>query len=86
VEIEQENCIKFFMVTEFCEFSPEIKDHFEIFENIGGFDVTFVTSASSKEDTSLLWSVFLLRDEGEITKQEAGGKAVRSQASWLNKI
>jgi hypothetical protein len=28
----------------------------------------------------------LLRDEGEITKQEAGGKAVRSQASWLNKI
>jgi hypothetical protein len=46
VAIEQGNCIKCFMVTEFCEFSPEIKDHFEIFENISGFDVTIVTSAS----------------------------------------
>jgi hypothetical protein len=64
VAIEQGNCIKCFMVTEFCEFSPEIKDHFEIFENISGFDVTIVTSASSKEDTLLLWSGFLLKDEG----------------------
>ncbi|KAM0844525.1 hypothetical protein ACQ4PT_056982 [Festuca glaucescens] len=66
VSIEQGNCIKFFMATEFCEFSPEIEDHFEIFENIGGFNVTIVTSASSKEETSLLWSGFLLKDEGEI--------------------
>jgi hypothetical protein len=63
VEIEQGNCIKFFMVT---EFSPEIKNHFKIFENIGGFDVTIVTSAISKEDSSLLWTGVLLRDEGEI--------------------
>ncbi|XP_051225305.1 large ribosomal subunit protein uL5m [Lolium perenne] len=66
VSIEQGNCIKFFMATEFCEFSPEIEDHFEIFENIGGFNVTIVTSACSKEETSLLWSGFLLKDEGEI--------------------
>lgn len=66
VSIEQGNCIKFFMATEFCEFSPEIEDHFEIFENIGGFNVTIVTSASSKEETSLLWSGFLLKDEGDI--------------------
>ncbi|KAM0850900.1 hypothetical protein ACQ4PT_052780 [Festuca glaucescens] len=65
VSIEQGNCIKFFMATEFCEFSPEIEDHFEIFENIGGFNVTIVTSASSKEETSLLWSGFLLKDEGQ---------------------
>jgi hypothetical protein len=49
-------------VTEFC---PEIKDHFEIFEKIGRFYVTIVTSASSKDETSLMWSGFLLKDEGE---------------------
>ncbi|KAI4974366.1 hypothetical protein ZWY2020_047646 [Hordeum vulgare] len=32
VAFEQGNCVKFFMATEFCEFSPEIEDHFEIFE------------------------------------------------------
>ncbi|KAE8813098.1 60S ribosomal protein L5, mitochondrial [Hordeum vulgare] len=32
VVFEQGNCVKFFMATEFCEFSPEIEDHFEIFE------------------------------------------------------
>jgi hypothetical protein len=46
VAIEQGGCIKFFMVT---EFSPGIKDHFEIFENIGGFGVTIVNTNSSKE-------------------------------------
>ncbi|XP_037423746.1 60S ribosomal protein L5, mitochondrial-like [Triticum dicoccoides] len=67
VAIEQGNCVKFFMATEFCEFSPEIEDHFEIFETIGGFNVTIVTTACSKEETSLLWSGFLLKDEGEIS-------------------
>lgn len=67
VAIEQGNCVKFFMATEFCEFSPEIEDHFEIFETIGGFNVTVVTTACSKEETSLLWSGFLLKDEGEIS-------------------
>lgn len=42
VEI-RENSIKFFMETEFCEFSPELEDHFEIFEHIRGFNVTIVT-------------------------------------------
>uniref|UniRef100_A0A0A9AXE3 Large ribosomal subunit protein uL5m n=2 Tax=Arundo donax TaxID=35708 RepID=A0A0A9AXE3_ARUDO len=64
VEVK-ENTIKFFMETEFCEFSPELEDHFEIFEHIRGFNVTVVTSASTKDVTSLLWSGFLLKDEGE---------------------
>ncbi|TVU19152.1 hypothetical protein EJB05_35288 [Eragrostis curvula] len=64
VEVK-ENTIKFFMETEFCEFSPELEDHFEIFEHMRGFNVTVVTSASTKDVTSLLWSGFMLKDEGE---------------------
>lgn len=47
VEVK-ENTVKFFMETEFCEFSPELEDHFEIFEQMRGFNVTVVTSASTK--------------------------------------
>ncbi|MCL7027504.1 hypothetical protein MKW94_026440 [Papaver nudicaule] len=36
----KENSIQFSMETEFCEFSPELEDHFEIFEHIRGFNVT----------------------------------------------
>ena len=61
----RESTIKFFMETEFCEFSPELEDHFEIFEHIRGFNVTIVTSADTKDETSLLWSGFMLNDEGE---------------------
>ncbi|CAL5067174.1 unnamed protein product [Urochloa decumbens] len=61
----RENTIKFFMETEFCEFSPELEDHFEIFEHIRGFNVTVVTSADTKDETSLLWSGFMLNDEGD---------------------
>ncbi|CAN6213049.1 unnamed protein product, partial [Urochloa humidicola] len=61
----RENTIKFFMETEFCEFSPELEDHFEIFEHIRGFNVTVVTSADTKDETSLLWSGFMLNDDGE---------------------
>lgn len=61
----RENTVKFFMETEFCEFSPELEDHFEIFEHIRGFNVTIVTSANTKDETSLLWSGFMLNDEGE---------------------
>ncbi|XP_058224577.1 large ribosomal subunit protein uL5m [Rhododendron vialii] len=64
VEI-RENSIQFSMETEFCEFSPELEDHFEIFERIGGFNVTIVTSANTQDETSLLWSGFLQKDEGE---------------------
>ena len=52
VEI-RENSIKFFMETEFCEFSPELEDRFEIFEHIRGFNVTIVTSANTKDETRL---------------------------------
>jgi ribosomal protein L5 len=50
VEI-RENSIPFSMETEFCEFSPELEDHFEIFEHIRGFNVTIVTSANTQDET-----------------------------------
>jgi ribosomal protein L5 len=61
----RENSIQFSMDTEFCEFSPELEDHFEIFEHIRGFNVTIVTSANTQDETLLLWSGFLQKDEGE---------------------
>ncbi|WVZ73123.1 hypothetical protein U9M48_021469 [Paspalum notatum var. saurae] len=61
----RENTIKFFMETEFCEFSPELDEHFEIFEQIRGFNVTVVTTAGTKDETSLLWSGFALNDDAE---------------------
>nr|YP_008802488.1 ribosomal protein subunit L5 [Asclepias syriaca]AGZ63023.1 ribosomal protein subunit L5 [Asclepias syriaca] len=64
VEI-RENSIQFSMETEFCEFSPELEDHFEIFEHIRGFNVTIVTSANTQDETLLLWSGFLQKDEGQ---------------------
>nr|AXT16574.1 ribosomal protein L5 [Cynanchum wilfordii]QBK32754.1 ribosomal protein L5 [Cynanchum auriculatum]QLH56884.1 ribosomal protein L5 [Cynanchum wilfordii]QLH56935.1 ribosomal protein L5 [Cynanchum auriculatum] len=64
VEI-RENSIQFSMETEFCEFSPELEDHFEIFEHIRGFNVTIVTSANTQDETLPPWSGFLQKDEGE---------------------
>lgn len=64
VEI-QKNSIQFSMETEFCESFPELEDHFEIFEHIRGFDVTIVTSANTRDETLLLWSGFLQKDEGD---------------------
>ncbi|KAL2927206.1 60S ribosomal protein L5 mitochondrial [Bienertia sinuspersici] len=64
VEI-RENSIQFSMETEFCEFSPELEDHFEIFEHIRGFNVTIVTSANTQDETSLSWSGFLQKEEGQ---------------------
>ncbi|KAL0316956.1 UNVERIFIED_CONTAM: 60S ribosomal protein L5, mitochondrial [Sesamum calycinum] len=64
VEI-RENSIKFSMETEFCEFSPELEDHFEIFEHIRGFNVTIVTSSNTQDETLPPWSGFLQKDEGE---------------------
>jgi ribosomal protein L5 len=51
------------METEFIESSPELEDHFEIFEQIKGFNVTIVTSANTKDEAVLLWSGFLQKDE-----------------------
>ena len=64
VEI-REKSIQFSMETEFCEFSPELEENFEIFEHIRGFNVTIFTSANTKDETLLLWSGFLQKDEGE---------------------
>nr|WLE73551.1 ribosomal protein L5 [Thonningia sanguinea] len=66
VEI-RENSIQFSMETEFCEFSPELEDHFEIFEHIRGFNVTItiVTSTNTQDETLPPWSGFLQKDEGE---------------------
>ncbi|KAH0784785.1 hypothetical protein KY290_004383 [Solanum tuberosum] len=61
----RERSIQFSMETEFCEFSPELEDHFEIFEHIRGFNVTIVTSANTQDETLPPWSGFLQKDEGE---------------------
>nr|AKI85122.1 ribosomal protein L5 [Geranium maderense] len=62
----RENMIHFWMDKEFCEFSPELEDHLEIFEHVkGGFNVSIVTTAETKEETKLLWSGLLQKDEGE---------------------
>jgi hypothetical protein len=63
VEVK-ESTIKFSMETEFCEFSLELEDHFEILEHMRGFNVTVITSATTKEVTSLLWSGLMLKDGG----------------------
>ncbi|KAK9940283.1 hypothetical protein M0R45_016951 [Rubus argutus] len=59
----RKNFIQFTMETEFIESSPELEDHFEIFEQIKGFNVTIVTSANTKDEAVLLWSGFLQKDE-----------------------
>ncbi|KAJ8746856.1 hypothetical protein K2173_012907 (mitochondrion) [Erythroxylum novogranatense] len=64
VEI-RENSIQFSMETEFCEFSPELEDHFEILEHFRGLNVTIVTSANTQDETLPPWSGFLQKDEGE---------------------
>jgi ribosomal protein L5 len=53
------------MDTEFCEFSPELEDHFEIFEHIRGFNVTIITSANTPDETLRLRSGCLRNDEGD---------------------
>nr|YP_009730996.1 ribosomal protein L5 [Epirixanthes elongata]QBB73149.1 ribosomal protein L5 [Epirixanthes elongata] len=64
VEI-RETSIQFSMETEFCV-SQELEDHFEIFEQIRGFNVTIVTSANTQDETLPPWSGFLQKDEGEL--------------------
>nr|WML72272.1 ribosomal protein L5 [Ceratophyllum demersum] len=64
VEI-REKSILFSMETEFCEFSPELEDHFEIFEHLRGFNVTILTSANTQDETLPPWSGFLQKDEGD---------------------
>nr|QKI32002.1 ribosomal protein L5 [Ombrophytum subterraneum] len=76
VEI-RENSIQFSM--EFCEFSPELEDHFEILEHTRGFNVTIVTSANTQDETLLLWSGFLQKDEGKVSKMSGEAKYTRSQ-------
>ncbi|GLJ56526.1 hypothetical protein SUGI_1226820 [Cryptomeria japonica] len=54
----RKNSIQFPMETEFCEFFPELEDHFEIFEHIRGFNVTIATSANTQDETLPSWSGF----------------------------
>nr|KAJ0214652.1 hypothetical protein LSAT_V11C400214700 [Lactuca sativa] len=60
-----ENSIQFLMEMEFCKFSLELEDHFEIFEHIQGFNVTIVTSANTQDETLPPWSGFFQKDVGE---------------------
>nr|AUD39301.1 ribosomal protein subunit L5 [Lasianthus sp. Kainulaninen et al. 17] len=75
----RENSIQFSMETEFCEFSPELEDHFEIFEHIREFNVTIVTSANTQDETLPPWSGFLQKDEGETQQDVEEAKYTRSQ-------
>ena len=59
VEAIWEDSIQFSMETEFCEFSPELEDHFEILEHIRGLNVTIVTLANTQDKTLPPWSSFL---------------------------
>nr|YP_011021744.1 ribosomal protein L5 [Meniocus linifolius]WQM22043.1 ribosomal protein L5 [Meniocus linifolius] len=75
VEIRN-NSIQFSMEREFCEFSPELEDHFEIFEHIRGFNVTILTSANTQDETLPPWSGFLQKDEGErILREDVGDRS-----------
>ncbi|GKD98087.1 ribosomal protein L5 [Tanacetum coccineum] len=64
VEI-REKYIQFLMEMEFCEFSIELEDHFEIFKHIRGFNVTIVTLANTQDEILPPWSGFFQKDEGE---------------------
>ncbi|ERM98775.1 hypothetical protein AMTR_s00370p00007710, partial [Amborella trichopoda] len=57
--------IQFSMEMEFYKLSPELEDHFEIFEHILGFNVTIITLANTQAETSPPWSGFLQKDEGD---------------------
>ncbi|KAI3989634.1 hypothetical protein MKX01_036243 [Papaver californicum] len=48
----KENSIQFSMETKFCEFSPELEDHFEIFEHIRG----------TQDENLSSWSGFFQQD------------------------
>ncbi|KAI3842470.1 hypothetical protein MKX03_035077 [Papaver bracteatum] len=61
-EPQHQNSIQFSMETDFCEFSPELEDRFEIFEHIRGFNVTIVTSANTQDETLSSWSGFFQQD------------------------
>nr|YP_009449548.1 ribosomal protein L5 [Cymbomonas tetramitiformis]ANA57092.1 ribosomal protein L5 [Cymbomonas tetramitiformis] len=39
---------------------PELEENYDLFENLNGIDITFVTTAKSKEETLLLLSGFQL--------------------------
>ena len=43
----------------------ELEDHFEIFEHIGGFNVTIVTSTNTQDETLPPWRGFFKKDEGQ---------------------
>ncbi|GJR83485.1 ribosomal protein L5 [Tanacetum coccineum] len=75
VEI-REKSIQFLMEMEFCEFSPELEDHFEIFEHIRGFNVTIVTSANTQDETLPPWSGFFQKDEGESHQNKVNPRRV----------
>ncbi|GKA21876.1 ribosomal protein L5 [Tanacetum coccineum] len=85
VEI-REKSIQFLMEMEFCEFSPELEDHFEIFEHIRGFNVTIVTSANTQDETLPPWSGFFQKDEGESQTRvsSAAGLQARMNGSSLD--
>nr|YP_009306140.1 ribosomal protein L5 [Corchorus olitorius]AOO95975.1 ribosomal protein L5 [Corchorus olitorius] len=58
----RENSIQLSIETEFCELSPELVEHFEVFEHIQEFHVTIGTSANTQDETLPPWSGFVQRE------------------------
>ncbi|ERN18426.1 hypothetical protein AMTR_s00189p00026600, partial [Amborella trichopoda] len=54
------------METEFYELSPELEDHFEIFEHIQGFNVTIVTSTNTQKILYHIRATFCKKMKGII--------------------
>ncbi|KAL4181285.1 hypothetical protein AMTRI_Chr12g236480 [Amborella trichopoda] len=65
----RENLIQFSMETEFCELSPELEDHFEIFEHILGFNVTLSLRRTHKIKLYHRGAVFCKKMRGIISKR-----------------
>nr|UPI48986.1 ribosomal protein L5 [Balanophora reflexa] len=59
----RENFIQFFTETDYCEFSLELEDHFEILEYIRGVHVTIVTSTNTQDETLPPWSGFFKKEK-----------------------
>nr|AEM46229.1 ribosomal protein L5 [Silene noctiflora]AJP34443.1 ribosomal protein L5 [Silene noctiflora] len=59
------NSIQVSLEAEFCEFASELEDHFEIFEDMPGFNLRILTSAKTEDETLLSWSGLLQTEESK---------------------
>lgn len=58
----QQNCIQLTLGTQVLRQFPEIVNHYEVFEQVRGVNMTVITTAKTREETANLWSGFLHRE------------------------